>query len=318
MGRSLLALVVFLSSSAGFAQFMDSRQLSAESLNAINCNMAINQALSNGFAGGSAPIVVGLDGKVSNVDQVKIVSRETKGDKETIVYKEKQIVGYKDGKPVFETVRSTVVLNRVNGQIVSIEKPQDLKRQAAMRAEAKKKFNNIDYKLIKSFETSFKSTGGNGCQTEQKILTLTQDEKGKQVETFVNYDADFCERIKPAIDRVGLNNAAECGSFLSIAEKALTARKAELQKEGKKFQAALGIDDSVNMKQQVNTMSLSLAVSDCIREARGGYPDMGMGMFGVYGMVSHFAPTEAPEPIPVPTAAHDKPTGQSKKKQGTR
>lgn len=225
----------------------------------------------------SIPLVADMNGRLSVSDQERLVSREVSGDTEKIVYLVPQLVELKDGKPVFRDVRASATIKKENGRIVSISRRSDLEQQAAARDAAMKKFGGQRYKLTKSTEVRFKPQGEKGCQVDQKILELTEDSQGKITDQLVTYDSSFCQKLKPTIDRIGSNNASECGTLLSAVESALAARRKELSSEGKKFSP--GYVEAPNAPSN-SLISSSSALMGCISEANGGYP---MGGYGGYG-----------------------------------
>jgi hypothetical protein len=271
---------------------------SEQAAKAFGCTMAVNKALSTagdgwGYNTGATPFNLAPDGKLNVFQQDRIISRETKGDTETIEFKSDQLVNYEKGNPVYETVRKTVTIKRNGGQVVAIAHPQDVKKLAAGLTAMKASGEKSDYKLLKSTETTFKSKSDGGCVTDQKAYVLTKDEKGNGTETQVTYDSAFCEGLKPTIARVGANNAAECGTLLSSAERIFNERNNALKAEGKTF-AVSGLmygDAKESAKYANSTLTMSMAIANCVQEQQGsgGLGGMGMPGMGAYlgtGMMS--------------------------------
>ena len=289
--KSICLLLVGFVGSVSFAQ-SGYPEVTPEQINSMNCVGKINGSLNDGFGGYGygdsygAPFVVGGDGKTAITSQDRIVSRETKGNVETIVYKKNVMVGMDQNmKPIYEVQRETVTLRRDNGQVISISKAGDLKKQAAQREQFKKsefgKQYGQDYKLIKSSDTTFKH-GGSGCETEQKMIYAVADEKGKDQDITVTYDKGFCDRIKPTISKIGANNAAECGPLISAAERAFETRATELKKEGKTLvnSGLYGFYGNTGKTQRAGdgALSMSMAIASCIGE--GNPYAMNAGYYG--------------------------------------
>jgi hypothetical protein len=254
----------------------------------FGCNAVVNGALS-GTGGLYAPypgtsIPFGLDGGkivVKEGEQNRVVSRTTDGDSETIEYKVNQIVDFQGDKPVFKMVTKKVVIKRSGGQVVSVTHPLDMAQQLSMRAQAKKLNPQLpDYKLFQSMETTIKPKENGGCETDQRLNVLVKDEKGNEKETQVTYDAEFCEGLKPAIDNIGMNNAAQCGSLISKAERILGDRNKALKGEGKTLVPGGLMNADGKKKSSMALTSMSLAISSCIYEAQAS-AGMGMGMGGM-------------------------------------
>lgn len=283
MKRSFYFFSIFISSNLAFAAGSNTGGVES-----ISCNMAVTRALAGDMAAGPIPLVADMNGRLTVADQERLVSREVKGDTENIVYLESQFVELKDGKPVFRDVRKNATIKRENGRIVSILRSAgDLKQQAALREEAMKDFGVNGYKLTKSMEVRFKPKGERGCQVDQKLLVTSEDAQGNKTEQVVTYDAAFCERIKPMIDRIGLNNVSECGSLLTAAEGAMIVRRNELSGEKKKFVPGFTEIPSVPSS---GVISLSSAVMGCISEMQSGYPSFGYGGYGYGGIGSIYHP----------------------------
>jgi len=312
---ALLVLVVSASSIvhaqdggpfSGSYQAFESNELAKAS----GCINAVNKALmtDNGYAYNTSypPFSLAIDGKTNVMQQDRIISRETKGDTETVEYKSNEILSYENGKPVYDNVRKIVIIKRKDGQIVAVTHPQDMKRQAEARAAVEKMAGKkMDLKMLKSVETTFKARPNGGCETDQKAFVVSKDEKGSESETQVTYDSAFCDGLKPTIARVGANNAAECGALISSAERVYKERSKALKAEGKKFVASGLMDgnEKESAKFANSTLTMSMAISLCIQEQQssmGGMGAMGMGGIGsVVGGMGYsgasgglFAPTE--------------------------
>ena|GEM_PF-6470138 len=259
------------------------------------CNVLINQALNQNKIYGEVPFSI-VDGKVNVFDQDRFISKTTTGDTETIEYKA-PVVTYKDGKAVTETVRKTVIIKRSNGKVVSISHPEDLKRGAASRDAMKKmagdKFQNYD--LLKTSETTFKDNNDGRCETNQKQYVFAKDEKGKVSNTLVTYDAELCNKLQPAIAKIGKNNAAECGPLFATVESAINDRAKSMKTDGKTLSAGGFSLGTGQVGMDASTFSISMAISNCLQEDQiasgmynngmGGMPGYGMGNLGYgYGM----------------------------------
>lgn len=304
MRSTVVILLALSASSVGHAQtggMMGSPYSSYNAMmvdqvpKAAGCTALVNKALNElgatgyGIENSNVPFGITQDGKTNVLQQDRIVSRETKGDVETIEYKANQLAGYKDGKPYYEVVRKKMTIQRKDGQITSITSPYDLQKQAADRLGYQKLTGGkkLDYKFFKSTETSFRPKKTGGCETEQKQYTMVKDEKGNEPETFVNYDAEFCDGLKPMIDRVGANNAAECGNMITAAELAFNKRNKALKAEGKQFTATytMNADSKESAKFTMSTAVMSMSIAQCIQEHQnsvaGAYP--GYGLYGAGG-----------------------------------
>lgn len=291
----ILFLAVPLSTTIAHAQYpfaqgnVNSATMEASS-KALGCNVVANNALNSlggYYSSANVPFSI-VDGKVNVFDQDRVISKKTEGDTETIEYKANQITGYKNGQGVLEMVRQTVVIKRQNGKIVSISHPQDLRRSAAQREEAKKLLGNefTNYDLLKTTETTFRETSDGRCETNQKEFVLAKDEKGKISDTLVTYDAALCDKLQPAISKIGKNNAKECGPLLATAERLIGERTQSLKADGKTLTLSYGTakDNSTSM----SLYSVSTAIAGCLAEDQLSSGNImagmgsGMGFVGAY------------------------------------
>lgn len=300
MRSTVVILLALSASSVGHAQtggMMGSPYSSYNAMmvdqvpKAASCTALVNKTLNDlgatgyGIENSNVPFGISQDGKTSVFEQDRIVSRETKGDVETVEYKVNQLAGYKDGKAYYEVVRKKMTIQRKDGQVVAITSPYDLKKQAIDRAGYEKATGKkMDYAYFKSMETTFRPKKTGGCETDQKAYTTVKDEQGNGKETFVSYDAEFCDGLKPMIDRVGANNAAECGNMITAAELSFNKRNKALKAEGKQFMAAgsMNADSKESAKFTNSTAVMSMSIALCVQEYQnsisGAYP--GYGMYG--------------------------------------
>ncbi|HEX7675617.1 MAG TPA: hypothetical protein VF412_15685 [Bdellovibrio sp.] len=252
----------------------------------FGCQAKINGAAMDMFAGmdpdGSA-FYISPDGKTQVTDPNRVVSRETQGDVETIVYKTKEPRYSADGKMVMEVVKHTIQITRQNGKITSVNKLWDVNKQAAARDSFAKSCPNCmanQMPLVKSMESTFTYDGDN-CSVNQDV-TYQMKDANSQAEAKVTYDKKFCDSLGPILKQMGAQNAAQCANLFAMAQASFESREKELKAEKKSFQNGyFGIYSGTNPGKVNADANFDLGSKIAMCSMADGW---GMGMYGGIGM----------------------------------
>ena len=233
------------------------------------------------FEGNTGAFYVSPEGKTEVLDQKRIVSRENKDGVETIVYKAQEPRLDKEGRQfVMETVKRTVQIKRENGKVVSINKLWDVQKQIQdiknARANCPKCLESSSY--VKSMESTF-SHDGNNCDVNQETIYLVKD-ANSEAEAKLTYDKKLCDTLAPMVQKMGSQNAAQCGDLLLKARFAYDKRAKELEKDNKSF---FSMSQKIKNGNDLSLLDLSGKIAACTLQ---GMPaEYGMGFSG-YGGVS--------------------------------
>lgn len=248
------------------------------------CQAKINGAAMDMFAGmdpdGSA-FYISPDGKTQVTDPSRVVSRQTQGDVETIVYKTKEPRMGTDGKMVMEVVKHTIQITRQGGKITSVNKLWDVNQQLSSRdAMAKACPDCSTMPLVKSMESTFNYDGDN-CSVNQDV-TYQMKDANSPVEAKVTYDKKFCDSLGPVLKQMGAQNAAQCANLFAIAQANFENREKELKTEKKSFQSGyFGMSSEKNPGKVNTNANFDLGSKIAMCSMADGW---GMGMYGGIGM----------------------------------
>lgn len=254
---------------------------------AYNLNMAIA-----GTDFGSYNSVVRVDQKRKLVIDRKYIHSETKvGNVTTIIYKT-----YLAGTQI--EVLSKLAITEEDGKITQVARFGD--------AEADKKIKNMygynggvkmmGLPFVKKTDISFEHEK-EGCHMTGSEITVANEDEKKADRVIVTYDKKTCDAISPILDRIGRQNALECGNLFSRIEESYKERSKEISKDGKELilssnSTFASVSKSPDLSDRNRNGSVMNLITNCITAGSSFMPAMGLGMGG--GTFGGYIPNESP------------------------